>query len=87
MWEEAKQAETFIGSPDAYIPITESDVRMFCHDTFHLSHDKDYRTPAAFPPPTLRETAIHVVRVDPWGRARLEVIAGVKCNPKLSGRD
>eukprot|EP00959_Pyramimonas_sp_CCMP1952_P002874 59292-Pyramimonas_sp.AAC.1 len=71
-----------MGPPDAYIPITESDVRIFRHDTLHLSHNKDYRTLAAFPPTALRETATHVVRVDPWGRARLEVIVGVKYDPK-----
>eukprot|EP00959_Pyramimonas_sp_CCMP1952_P301827 6315418-Pyramimonas_sp.AAC.1 len=87
MWEEAKQAETFMGPPDAYIPVTESDVIMFCHDTLHVGHDKDYRTLAAFPPPALSETAVHAVRVDPWGRARLEVIVGAKYDTKANGRD
>ena len=65
MWEEAKRAETSMGAPDAYISPTESDVRMFCHDVLHVGHDKDYRTLAAFPPPALRKTAVHVVRIDP----------------------
>eukprot|EP00959_Pyramimonas_sp_CCMP1952_P248037 5185012-Pyramimonas_sp.AAC.1 len=76
-----------MGPPDAYILITESGVRTFCHDALYPSHDKDYRTSAAFPPPALRETAVHVVRVDPRGRARLEVIGGAKYDSKVGGRD
>ena len=78
MWEEAKRAEAAMGTPDAYISPTESDVRMFCHDVLHVGHDKDYRALAAFPPAALRRTAVHVVRVDPWGRAQLEVIVGTE---------
>ena len=76
MWEDAKEAEVHMGEAAAYISVTESDVRMFCHDALEASHDKDYRCLAAFPPDQLYETAVHVIRTDPWGRARLEVVVG-----------
>ena len=53
MWEDAEEAEVFMGEPEAYITVTESDVRMFCHDALCFSHDKDHRCPAAFSPRSL----------------------------------
>eukprot|EP00959_Pyramimonas_sp_CCMP1952_P266126 5564011-Pyramimonas_sp.AAC.1 len=76
-----------MGPPDAYIPIAESDVRMFCHDVLRVGHDKGNRTLAAFPPPALSMTAAHAARIDPWGGARLEVIVGEKYDPRSGGRD
>ena len=76
MWEEARQAQDYMGEADAYITPTESDVRMFFHDALSLGHDKDYRCFAAFPPQALKEAAVHVIRTDPWGRAKLEVVVG-----------
>ena len=30
MWDEAKEAESAMGTPQAFIPIEESDVSFFC---------------------------------------------------------
>ena len=79
MRQEARRAQDYMGSADACITATESDVRMFCRDALSESPDNGYRCLAAFPPAALREPAIHVIRADPRGRARLEVVVVENC--------
>ena len=73
--EDAREAECFMGEADARITITESDVRMFCHDSACLNHDEDYRCLAASPPGAPHGAAGRVVR------ARLELVVGKKYEP------
>ena len=85
MCEDARRAEAAMGAPGAYVSLTEAEVRTFCHDVLHVSHDKDYRVLATFPPAALGRAAIHVVQVDPEGGARLEVITGAEYGHSTEG--
>ena len=76
MWEEARRAQDYMGEADAYITRTESDVRMFCHDALSAGHDKHYRCFAAFPPQAVRDAAVRVIRTDPRGRVKMEIVVG-----------
>ena len=83
--EDAKRAEGFVGAAEAYIAITESDVRMFCRGAVSLGRDEGYQCLADFLPAAPRGSAVHAIRADPWGRARLEGVAGENydCNKGL----
>ena len=74
---QAVEANKHLGECPETMPRSEADLRVFVHDLLHWSHDKDYRTMAAFPAEKLFGYDLHVVRMATDGDLSTEVIRGV----------
>lgn len=74
---QAAEANKHLGECPETMPRSEADLRVFVHDLLHWSHDKDYRTMAAFPAEKLFGYDLHVVRMATDGDLSTEVIRGV----------
>ena len=75
---QALEAAELLGEPADKMPQGEADLRTFIHDLLHAHHDKDYRTPAAFPLEDLRKLCLCFVRVDSTYQASQDKIVGDK---------
>ena len=60
---QAVEANRHLGDCPEHVPRSEADLRVFVHDLLFWSHDKDYRTMAAFPSEKLHGYDLHVVRI------------------------
>ena len=74
---QAAEASRHLGDCSETMPRSEADLRVFVHDLLHWSHDKDYRTLAAFPSDQLLGYDLHVVRMAADGDLTTEMITGV----------
>ena len=74
---QATVVSQHLGDCPDWMPRSEADLRVFVHDLLHWSHDKDYRTLAAFPPDVLLDRDLVVVRMAGDGDLSTEMIKGV----------
>ena len=76
LWDGGLEAASALGDAPAWMTEAESLVRMHSHDAIYPHHDKDWRCLASFPVDSLRGWVVHIHRVDPWGRLRLDRLIG-----------
>ena len=76
MYEHACVAPAALGPPPLAMGQSEADLRTFIHDPVHRDHDKDYRSPAAFPPKSAEHLACHILRVSHRGVYLGETVCG-----------
>ena len=75
--QQASEASRHLGECPDHMPRSEADLRVFVHDLLHWSHDKDYRTMAAFPSDLLVGYDLHIIRMAADGDLSTEKIQGV----------